>query len=449
MKKHLFLLLLSFVLYVFHAKAEGIKFFEGSWKEILAEAKAQNKPIFIDIYTTWCGPCKQMSKNIFPLDNVGEKFNSLFINYKIDAEKGEGIELAKKYNVEAYPTYLFVDANESLLYKSIGSMPAAKFIAEADLAMASMKDEKPLSAWDKEYADGKRGADFLLAYMEKRSKIKMSNAEVLEEYLKTQSAAELSSEKNLILMIDNVASIESKAFETLIQNKEKIMNARGDRRFMNFSFRASDIVRRTAAKATKNQDKALIEKCVSINKIIYSDPMMSNLAEKANADIYMKFYKATKDKDNFWQTASTYIDKYVMSKSVESIKKIDDGNYERFMQMYRTGVRDSAKDERFQEMKTMMGKMESNGVAGELNNAAWSAIELFDDKETLEKVAPWLERALLVSKQAHILDSQAHLLFKMGKKKQAIKVAKEAIKLAKAEGKEVAEYEKFLAEIQK
>lgn len=449
MKKHLFLLLSCFVLYVFHAKAEGIKFFEGSWKEILAEAKAQNKPIFIDIYTTWCGPCKQMSKNIFPLDNVGEKFNSLFINYKIDAEKGEGIELAKKYNVEAYPTYLFVDANESLLYKSIGSMPAEKFIAEADLAIASLKDEKPLSTWDKEYAEGKRGADFLLAYMEKRSKMKMSNAEVLEEYLKTQPVEELSSDKNLVLMVDNAASIESKAFETLMQNKEKIMNARGDKRFINFSVRMSNIVRRTAAKAIKNQDKALIEKCIEVNKIIYDNPLMSELAEKVNADIYMKFYKVAKDKDNFWQTASTYIDKYVMSKSVESIKKIDDGRYEKFIQAYRASKRDSTKDEHFKEVQKMMSKMEANGVAGELNNAAWSATELFDDKETLEKVATWLERALLVSKQAYILDSQAHLLFKMGKKKQAIEVEKEAIELAKAEGQEVAEYEKFLAEIQK
>jgi tetratricopeptide (TPR) repeat protein len=351
--------------------------------------------------------------------------------------------------VEAYPTYLFVDANESLLYKSIGSMPAEKFIAEADLAMASLKDEKPLSVWDKEYADGKRGADFLLAYMEKRNKIKMSNAEVLEEYLKTQSAEELSSDKNLILMVDNVASVESKAFETLMQNKEKIMSARGDRRFINFPFRMSDIVRRTAAKATKNQDKALIEKCIEANKKIYDNPMMSQLAEKANTDIYMKFYKAAKDKANFWQTASTYIDKYVMSKSTESVRKIDDGNYERFMQIYRTGMRDSTKDERFQEMKKMMSKSESKSTASELNNAAWSAIELFDDKETLEKVAPWLERALVLNKQAYILDSQAHLFFKMGKKKQAIEVEKEAIELAKAEGQEVAEYEKFLAEMQK
>lgn len=69
----------------------GIKFFTGSWKAVLAEAKRQNKPVFVDIYTTWCGPCKLMAKEAFPNPTVGEKFNSSFVSYQIDAEKGEGV----------------------------------------------------------------------------------------------------------------------------------------------------------------------------------------------------------------------------------------------------------------------------------------------------------------------------------------------------------------------
>ena len=44
---------------------KGIQFFKGTWNELLAEAKKQNKPIFVDIYTTWCRPCKVLDKDVF------------------------------------------------------------------------------------------------------------------------------------------------------------------------------------------------------------------------------------------------------------------------------------------------------------------------------------------------------------------------------------------------
>src|SRR2546428_11359838 len=102
---------------------EGIQFFEGSWSQVLAKSKETGKPIFIDVYTTWCGPCKMMAAEIFPKKEVGDKYNVAFINYRVDAEKGEGKELAKKYAVRSYPTYLFVRANQELFYRGGGYNP--------------------------------------------------------------------------------------------------------------------------------------------------------------------------------------------------------------------------------------------------------------------------------------------------------------------------------------
>src|SRR5688572_20723999 len=78
---------------------EGIKFFEGTWDNALAEAKAQKKPVFVDCYASWCVPCKMLEKETFPDKAVGEYYTGQFINYRIDMEKGEGPELAKRYGV--------------------------------------------------------------------------------------------------------------------------------------------------------------------------------------------------------------------------------------------------------------------------------------------------------------------------------------------------------------
>ena len=61
--------------------------------EAIQAAKSENKLVFIDFYTTWCGPCKMMMKNVFPQPKVGEYFNNKYVCIKLDAEK-EGKEVA-------------------------------------------------------------------------------------------------------------------------------------------------------------------------------------------------------------------------------------------------------------------------------------------------------------------------------------------------------------------
>ena len=76
---------------------EGIRFIEGEkWENILKMAQEQNKYIFMDCYTSWCGPCKGLAQNVFPQPKVGEFLNSHFVCCKYDMEKGEGIMLYKK-----------------------------------------------------------------------------------------------------------------------------------------------------------------------------------------------------------------------------------------------------------------------------------------------------------------------------------------------------------------
>ncbi|MCS7072836.1 MAG: thioredoxin family protein [Bacteroidia bacterium] len=106
----------------------GIQFFKGSWADLLAQAKKTNKPFFVDFYTTWCGPCKMMSKSTFTNEEVGKFTTTNFLAYKIDAEKGEGVGLAQKYQIQAYPTIIFYDASGNEIGREIGYQDAAMFL---------------------------------------------------------------------------------------------------------------------------------------------------------------------------------------------------------------------------------------------------------------------------------------------------------------------------------
>jgi thioredoxin 1 len=99
---------------------QGIQFTEARWAAILKKAKEEKKIIFFDAYTTWCGPCKSLEKNVFTRSDVGEVFNKNFINVRFDMESGEGLQLAKKYPLEGYPTLLFIDSKGKVVKKVMG-----------------------------------------------------------------------------------------------------------------------------------------------------------------------------------------------------------------------------------------------------------------------------------------------------------------------------------------
>jgi thiol:disulfide interchange protein len=112
----------------------GIQFFQGTLKEARAKAKAENKAVFLDAYASWCGPCKTMDQEVYTDPKVGEYFRQHFIAIKVDMEKGEGPELAKKLpSIDGYPSLLFFGPDGFLTKTILGSRSADDFLAEARL----------------------------------------------------------------------------------------------------------------------------------------------------------------------------------------------------------------------------------------------------------------------------------------------------------------------------
>ncbi|MFA8451956.1 MAG: thioredoxin family protein [Bacteroidales bacterium] len=114
------------------ACSQGINFLNKDFSIVFEKAKREKKIVFIDVYTSWCGPCKSLSKNVFTNDSVGAYFNKNFICYKLMQNKDESSkELASKYNIKAFPTLLWIGFDGNELHRVTGYVNANDLLNEA------------------------------------------------------------------------------------------------------------------------------------------------------------------------------------------------------------------------------------------------------------------------------------------------------------------------------
>jgi len=106
---------------------------------VLDLAAAENKLVFLDVYTTWCLPCQMMEKDVFTDKTTAAIINKDFISYKVDAERSNGLNVAFQYNVAEYPTILFLDAQGNVLERGVGAHYHTKLVNLADNALAKAR----------------------------------------------------------------------------------------------------------------------------------------------------------------------------------------------------------------------------------------------------------------------------------------------------------------------
>lgn len=142
---------------------EGMKFCKEGTKfaEAVAQAKAEKKMVFLDCYTSWCGPCKMMARDIFPQKKVGDFMNPKFICIKIDMEKGEGPSLTQKFQVSAFPTFIIFNSDAQEIGRFLGGSDADGFI---DRVKKASIDNGSIDM-DKQWEQGNRDESFLKQYL--------------------------------------------------------------------------------------------------------------------------------------------------------------------------------------------------------------------------------------------------------------------------------------------
>ena len=198
-----------------------IKFGAGDWNSQLQRAAKEDKLIFVDCYAVWCGPCKIMDKEVFTQADVAAYFNKSFVNVKLDMEKGEGITIKNRYNIKAYPTFLFINSKGEEVHRLVGSSPAADFLASAKEAT---DPEKQLATLNKRYAAGERDVVFLKGYIDALSDAYLSDqaAGISKSYLQSLPKAQLLTRESWMMIQKHIKDPTDPILTYLLRNKEQL-----------------------------------------------------------------------------------------------------------------------------------------------------------------------------------------------------------------------------------
>lgn len=304
-------------------QTDGIVFFHGSLDSLFAEAAKQNRLIFIDAFAEWCGPCKSMSKNVFPDKEVGSFYNANFINYKFDMEKGEGPEFAKKYQVRVYPTLMFLDANGKLMHRSAGGRSTQAFI---ELGKLALNPDKRLFAHQARYESGKSSPEQVIEYAAALKDAYMDYQTVINAYFASCNAKDMKSpvyrkavmefaqvgSKEFIYLLNNQAdfykentqeavflkisnSFSQTLSRTLREKKDRSLKSLVDSIFQPYNQEKAEVFKLQLLAVFSNYQKSY--KDFETYGLQLLDKHYNSLPSKPLNDIFMAFYQSSVESD--------------------------------------------------------------------------------------------------------------------------------------------------------
>ena len=358
--------------------AQGIEFEHGTFEEALAKAKQENKMVFMDCYTSWCGPCKHLAKNVFTQEQVGTYFNKNFVCIKMDMESEAGKPLAQKYSIKAYPTLLWLNADGIIQHKMVGAGDASTLVETAKIAN---DPERNWASLEKKYNNGDRSIEFLQEFLLTGSDCGFNIKEASDAYYAQRKNEDLINATDLEIIFRTVQSTSDDKFKYVLKNKDKFMQLDNSLNVYQF---IEQVMSTELAMVMRSGDNEAIE-----NKKKELSQIDENLANKIFDGMELNMLYRSPDKTKFYNALADYCIKYEFDNS-ES-----------------------------------------------LNQYAWTIadakVEL--SKEILTKAMKIAKKSVEINANFANTDTYALTLYKLGMQEEAMKYAKKSIALAPEESK--------------
>lgn len=435
----IYLCLMLLFMAVGSLKAQGIAFRKQPFEAVQEEARTQGKLLFIDFYTTWCGPCKMIARDVFPLPEVGTFFNEHFVSCQLDAER-EGKDLARKYHIDSYPTMLFINAAGDVMKRVSGAIDAKRLLSEAQTALGQVNDPNNFAAMQKRYEAGERGDGFLRLYIDKLLEVKESPVSVIEEFLKKQQMMTERSSRMMefLMQYDKHVLLGGEAERIFYANYDTYMDIATKAEVIKLQNLGVRMCLQTREKALRDNNISQYELFMKGWSALKKKPVSPDMPS-----LYMELALLKGETDSFKQMAFNYLDSIVAARSVEDIKAVDKKRYDDYCarvpggDFYSDALRESKKDV---DARIVVQKLSELGCK----------VARYAGKKDGKHFQQWLDygRQLLPGNSQMTL-LEATWLYRQGKQAKAVALMEEGMKPLNPKSKDYRELDAYLLRMKK
>ncbi len=195
-------------------------YFLRDYESAVAESARTGKPIFLDAYTTWCAPCRQMDGLVFSIPKVEQMLLQRFVPMRMDMESASGRLLAKRFAITAYPTFVVFDAAGEL-HRGTGFMHAESLEA---FAKTSLDPQRNYRGSLRRYESGDRDPA-LLQSLEEMAALANFPAREVYAYDYLLVTGDWSSEEALLRMLQATQTTNTPLFDSLVTHRRQLNRA--------------------------------------------------------------------------------------------------------------------------------------------------------------------------------------------------------------------------------
>ena len=428
--------LLLCVVSFFHGAAQGVSFETNpNWDSLLKKSSATGKLIFVDLYTDWCVPCKIMDQQVFSDPDFARYMEKNFINCKLNAERKLGYKLNRLYKVDGYPTFLFIDGNGTLIYRSEGARPLSAFIRETENALSEQRDSITLETMEAMYPSHKADTNFMYTYLRKRTKLWKNNMDLLDEYCQMLEPSAQNSLKTLSLIIDNGArglgSLQAgPAINILIRNYDSIKHLDQVRPLDEYIRQAQN---NSIQHKVRPWNEWLLQDVLALNKYRTYPPFDDNSDEM----LRLQYYYRINDNKRYIEAAIQFMNTGLMVISDQELEKMDNEAYERKTHDLRSEFSGKPGEE-IQQALANYRHTQTIQLIRAVNQIAARFIVMATKKQDIQKGVKWMERSVQLAEKdtfyfryvrPHSISLYAAYLYETGRKAEAIVHQEKALQL--------------------
>ncbi|MDO6391476.1 hypothetical protein Q4E40_15160 [Pontibacter sp. BT731] len=438
-----FIILFCFAFISHSAYNQRINFEQDSLDAVLVKAQQLNKPVFILV----SGP--EISKDVprqmreqmvgSGLDHpeVTAAFNSQFVNFKAPYKSRAGNQLSNKYNIRAFPTFLYLNSDGMLIHRNHGNYSSPqRYLSDIKVFQDKQNSTHNLGYFREEFEKGRRDVDFLRQYLQLHKEMGVEpEAGLLDAYAGSLADAGILSFSEVIFIYEFGPVVDSRAYRY----------ARQDQRLVDSLYRSLPNVKRveinnkiignTMRNAVELKDKRMAEHGAGFVRNTWANDRARG--QRVYLNSMLSFHRNTKDTASYIPRAIHYYNRYFMTITQDSAAKLVAREKQLLQERRASGaaMAENMRDVRQHKetMAVMRFETAPSSYTMELNNAAYHMYQTgTTNKLALNNAANWSKRTVELDPTVAYFHTYAVLLYRLEDYKGAESNIQNAIKLAKA-----------------